>query len=182
MDEFIEIQSSTGTWYQRWLVRFKTTFKQVWLGTCERWERGCLEICNFGGWRIKTLNTPINPRQCDRRKCLGWGCLGHSLCLLLIRCVTWATNSLNLHFFSLLFLPKAEILNAGEVSTLKHPSLYIIRRKKVMSEIDGPLRCVGGFWEGVCEGQGHFPRSDSFRQLSFWALRQPMNGFMVIKC
>ncbi|NXG30722.1 SV2B protein, partial [Dromaius novaehollandiae] len=30
VDEFIEIQSSTGTWYQRWLVRFTTTFKQVW--------------------------------------------------------------------------------------------------------------------------------------------------------
>ncbi|XP_025930288.1 synaptic vesicle glycoprotein 2B isoform X2 [Apteryx rowi] len=30
VDEFIEIQSSTGTWYQRWLVRFMTTFKQVW--------------------------------------------------------------------------------------------------------------------------------------------------------
>ena len=29
MDEFIEIQSSTGTWYQRWLVRFMTIFKQV---------------------------------------------------------------------------------------------------------------------------------------------------------
>ncbi|XP_054997045.1 synaptic vesicle glycoprotein 2B isoform X2 [Sorex araneus] len=29
MDEFIEIQSATGTWYQRWLVRFTTTFKQV---------------------------------------------------------------------------------------------------------------------------------------------------------
>ncbi|NWQ85385.1 SV2B protein, partial [Burhinus bistriatus] len=30
VDEFIEIQSSTGTWYQRWLVRIMTTFKQVW--------------------------------------------------------------------------------------------------------------------------------------------------------
>lgn len=29
VDEFIEIQSSTGTWYQRWLVRITTTFKQV---------------------------------------------------------------------------------------------------------------------------------------------------------
>ncbi|KAL8197458.1 UNVERIFIED_CONTAM: Synaptic vesicle glycoprotein 2B [Gekko kuhli] len=29
VDEFIEIQSSTGTWYQRSLVRFTTTFKQV---------------------------------------------------------------------------------------------------------------------------------------------------------
>lgn len=29
MDEFIEIQSSTGTWYQRWLVRITTTLKQV---------------------------------------------------------------------------------------------------------------------------------------------------------
>ncbi|MBN3310828.1 SV2B protein, partial [Amia calva] len=28
-DEFIEIQSSTGTWYQRWLVRFMTVVKQV---------------------------------------------------------------------------------------------------------------------------------------------------------
>ncbi|NXU26028.1 SV2B protein, partial [Thalassarche chlororhynchos] len=30
VDEFIEIQSSTGTWYQRWLVRITTIFKQVW--------------------------------------------------------------------------------------------------------------------------------------------------------
>ncbi|XP_036245374.1 synaptic vesicle glycoprotein 2B [Molothrus aeneus] len=30
VDEFIEIQSSTGTWYQRWLVRITTTLKQVW--------------------------------------------------------------------------------------------------------------------------------------------------------
>ncbi|KAM9270718.1 LOW QUALITY PROTEIN: synaptic vesicle glycoprotein 2B [Cariama cristata] len=29
LDEY-EIQSSTGTWYQRWLVRITTTFKQVW--------------------------------------------------------------------------------------------------------------------------------------------------------
>ncbi|XP_058855222.1 synaptic vesicle glycoprotein 2B-like [Acipenser ruthenus] len=28
-DEFIEIQSSTGTWYQRWLVRIMTVVKQV---------------------------------------------------------------------------------------------------------------------------------------------------------
>ncbi|XP_065268233.1 synaptic vesicle glycoprotein 2B isoform X2 [Emys orbicularis] len=30
IDEFIEIQSSTGAWYQRWLVRFTTTLKQIW--------------------------------------------------------------------------------------------------------------------------------------------------------
>uniref|UniRef100_A0A8D0H6F2 Synaptic vesicle glycoprotein 2B n=1 Tax=Sphenodon punctatus TaxID=8508 RepID=A0A8D0H6F2_SPHPU len=30
VDEFIEIQSSTGTWFQRLLVRFTTVFKQVW--------------------------------------------------------------------------------------------------------------------------------------------------------
>ncbi|KAH1183831.1 hypothetical protein KIL84_014447 [Mauremys mutica] len=30
IDEFIEIQSSTGSWYQRWLVRIMTTLKQVW--------------------------------------------------------------------------------------------------------------------------------------------------------
>nr|XP_054498155.1 synaptic vesicle glycoprotein 2B isoform X2 [Agelaius phoeniceus] len=30
VDEFIEIQSSTGTWYQRWLVRITTTLRQVW--------------------------------------------------------------------------------------------------------------------------------------------------------
>ncbi|XP_068131257.1 synaptic vesicle glycoprotein 2B [Hyperolius riggenbachi] len=30
LDEFIEIQSSTGTWFQRWFVRFMTTLKQVW--------------------------------------------------------------------------------------------------------------------------------------------------------
>ncbi|KAG2471053.1 SV2B protein, partial [Polypterus senegalus] len=28
-DEFIEIQSSTGTWYQRWLVRIMTVVKQI---------------------------------------------------------------------------------------------------------------------------------------------------------
>ncbi|XP_048418823.1 synaptic vesicle glycoprotein 2B-like isoform X2 [Stegostoma tigrinum] len=30
VDEFIEIQSSTGTWFQRWLVRIMTVVKQVW--------------------------------------------------------------------------------------------------------------------------------------------------------
>ncbi|XP_056427853.1 synaptic vesicle glycoprotein 2B [Hyla sarda] len=30
VDEFIEIQSSTGTWFQRWLVRVMTVVKQVW--------------------------------------------------------------------------------------------------------------------------------------------------------
>ncbi|XP_067873746.1 synaptic vesicle glycoprotein 2B-like isoform X2 [Heterodontus francisci] len=30
IDEFIEIQSSTGTWLQRWLVRIMTVVKQVW--------------------------------------------------------------------------------------------------------------------------------------------------------
>ncbi|XP_077328377.1 synaptic vesicle glycoprotein 2B [Lithobates pipiens] len=30
LDEFIEIQSSTGTWFQRWFVRFTTLVKQVW--------------------------------------------------------------------------------------------------------------------------------------------------------
>lgn len=25
-----------------------------------------------------------------------------------------------------------------------------------MSEVDGPLRCVGGFWESLHKGQGHF--------------------------
>ncbi|KAM5172268.1 synaptic vesicle glycoprotein 2B isoform 1-T1 [Mantella aurantiaca] len=30
LDEFIEIQSSTGTWFQRWLVRLMTVVKQVW--------------------------------------------------------------------------------------------------------------------------------------------------------
>ncbi|XP_053320183.1 synaptic vesicle glycoprotein 2B-like [Spea bombifrons] len=30
MDEFIEIQSSTGTWFQRWFVRIMTLVKQVW--------------------------------------------------------------------------------------------------------------------------------------------------------
>ncbi|XP_073424839.1 synaptic vesicle glycoprotein 2B [Dendrobates tinctorius] len=29
-DEFIEIQSSTGTWFQRWFVRVMTVVKQVW--------------------------------------------------------------------------------------------------------------------------------------------------------
>ncbi|KAM6426238.1 synaptic vesicle glycoprotein 2B isoform 1-T3 [Liasis olivaceus] len=29
IDEFIEIQNSTGTWYQRWFVRATTTFRQV---------------------------------------------------------------------------------------------------------------------------------------------------------
>ncbi|KAM4675093.1 synaptic vesicle glycoprotein 2B [Discoglossus pictus] len=30
LDEFIEIQSATGTWIQRWFIRFMTTVKQVW--------------------------------------------------------------------------------------------------------------------------------------------------------
>ncbi|XP_030046303.1 synaptic vesicle glycoprotein 2B isoform X2 [Microcaecilia unicolor] len=30
IDEFIEIQNSTGTWFQRWFVRITTTAKQVW--------------------------------------------------------------------------------------------------------------------------------------------------------
>nr|XP_033776513.1 synaptic vesicle glycoprotein 2B isoform X3 [Geotrypetes seraphini] len=30
IDEFIEIQNSTGTWFQRWFVRIMTTAKQVW--------------------------------------------------------------------------------------------------------------------------------------------------------
>uniref|UniRef100_F6UEH8 Synaptic vesicle glycoprotein 2B n=4 Tax=Equus TaxID=9789 RepID=F6UEH8_HORSE len=46
MDEFIEIQSSTGTWYQRWLVRFKTTFKQVWDNAL---------YCVLGPYRMNTL-------------------------------------------------------------------------------------------------------------------------------
>ncbi|XP_045755418.1 synaptic vesicle glycoprotein 2B [Mirounga angustirostris] len=46
MDEFIEIQSSTGTWYQRWLVRFKTTFKQVWDNAM---------YCVMGPYRMNTL-------------------------------------------------------------------------------------------------------------------------------
>ncbi|OCT86798.1 synaptic vesicle glycoprotein 2B [Xenopus laevis] len=29
-DEFIEIQSSTGTWFQRWFVRIMTVVKQIW--------------------------------------------------------------------------------------------------------------------------------------------------------
>uniref|UniRef100_A0A2K6T0V2 Synaptic vesicle glycoprotein 2B n=1 Tax=Saimiri boliviensis boliviensis TaxID=39432 RepID=A0A2K6T0V2_SAIBB len=46
MDEFIEIQSSTGTWYQRWLVRFKTIFKQVWDNAL---------YCVMGPYRMNTL-------------------------------------------------------------------------------------------------------------------------------
>ncbi|XP_032108657.1 synaptic vesicle glycoprotein 2B [Sapajus apella] len=46
MDEFIEIQSSTGTWYQRWLVRFKTIFKQVWDNAL---------YCIMGPYRMNTL-------------------------------------------------------------------------------------------------------------------------------
>ncbi|KAM5177263.1 synaptic vesicle glycoprotein 2B isoform 2-T2 [Callospermophilus lateralis] len=46
MDEFIEIQSSTGTWYQRWLVRFSTTFKQVWDNAL---------YCVMGPYRMNTL-------------------------------------------------------------------------------------------------------------------------------
>ncbi|XP_072258793.1 synaptic vesicle glycoprotein 2B [Pyxicephalus adspersus] len=30
LDEFIEIQSSTGTWFQRWFVRLMTVVKQIW--------------------------------------------------------------------------------------------------------------------------------------------------------
>ncbi|XP_052616270.1 synaptic vesicle glycoprotein 2B [Peromyscus californicus insignis] len=46
MDEFIEIQSSTGTWYQRWLVRFMTIFKQVWDNAL---------YCVMGPYRMNTL-------------------------------------------------------------------------------------------------------------------------------
>ncbi|XP_058521365.1 synaptic vesicle glycoprotein 2B [Ochotona princeps] len=46
VDEFIEIQSATGTWYQRWLVRFKTTFKQVWDNAL---------YCVMGPYRTNTL-------------------------------------------------------------------------------------------------------------------------------
>ncbi|XP_038603051.1 synaptic vesicle glycoprotein 2B [Tachyglossus aculeatus] len=46
MDEFIEIQSSTGTWYQRWLVRFTTTVKQVWDNAL---------YCVMGPYRMNTL-------------------------------------------------------------------------------------------------------------------------------
>lgn len=46
MDEFIEIQSSTGTWYQRWLVRLSTTFKQVWDNAL---------YCVMGPYRMNTL-------------------------------------------------------------------------------------------------------------------------------
>ncbi|XP_075414528.1 synaptic vesicle glycoprotein 2B [Tenrec ecaudatus] len=46
MDEFIEIQSSTGTWYQRWLVRFNTTFKEVWDNAL---------YCVMGPYRMNTL-------------------------------------------------------------------------------------------------------------------------------
>ncbi|XP_044518406.1 synaptic vesicle glycoprotein 2B isoform X4 [Gracilinanus agilis] len=46
MDEFIEIQSSTGTWYQRWLVRLTTTFKQVWDNAL---------YCVMGPYRMNTL-------------------------------------------------------------------------------------------------------------------------------
>ncbi|KAK2498425.1 hypothetical protein MC885_010022 [Smutsia gigantea] len=46
MDEFIEIQSATGTWYQRWLVRVRTTFKQVWDNAL---------YCVMGPYRMNTL-------------------------------------------------------------------------------------------------------------------------------
>ncbi|XP_078071565.1 synaptic vesicle glycoprotein 2Ca isoform X4 [Mustelus asterias] len=31
IDELIEIQTDTGTWYMRWLVRIKTVFSQIWM-------------------------------------------------------------------------------------------------------------------------------------------------------
>ncbi|XP_072113264.1 synaptic vesicle glycoprotein 2Ca isoform X4 [Mobula birostris] len=31
IDELIEIQTDTGTWYMRWFVRIKTVFSQIWL-------------------------------------------------------------------------------------------------------------------------------------------------------
>ncbi|XP_054569287.1 synaptic vesicle glycoprotein 2B isoform X3 [Eptesicus fuscus] len=46
MDEFFEIQNATGTWYQRCLVRFKTTFKQVWDNA---------QYCLLGPYRMNTL-------------------------------------------------------------------------------------------------------------------------------
>ncbi|XP_067827479.1 synaptic vesicle glycoprotein 2B-like isoform X4 [Heptranchias perlo] len=46
MDEFIEIQSSTGTWFQRWLVRIMTVVKQVW---------GNMLLCFLPKYRMTTL-------------------------------------------------------------------------------------------------------------------------------
>uniref|UniRef100_UPI00398ED0E5 synaptic vesicle glycoprotein 2B-like isoform X3 n=1 Tax=Pristiophorus japonicus TaxID=55135 RepID=UPI00398ED0E5 len=46
MDEFIEIQSSTGTWFQRWLVRIMTVVKQVWQN---------ILLCFLPKYRMTTL-------------------------------------------------------------------------------------------------------------------------------
>ncbi|XP_069481181.1 synaptic vesicle glycoprotein 2B isoform X2 [Ambystoma mexicanum] len=46
MDAFIEIQSSTGTWFQRWFVRLMTTIKQVWEN---------MLFCFSGQYRRNTL-------------------------------------------------------------------------------------------------------------------------------
>ncbi|XP_059808469.1 synaptic vesicle glycoprotein 2B-like isoform X3 [Hypanus sabinus] len=46
MDEFIEIQSSTGTWFQRWLVRIMTVVKQVWQN---------MLLCFLPKYRMTTL-------------------------------------------------------------------------------------------------------------------------------
>ncbi|XP_078540220.1 synaptic vesicle glycoprotein 2B [Lissotriton helveticus] len=46
MDEFIEIQSSTGTWIQRGFVRFTTTVKQIWENTL---------FCFAGQYRRNTV-------------------------------------------------------------------------------------------------------------------------------
>lgn len=130
---------------------------------------------------------PINPRRRDGEGSALDGTFGTQLGLLITYHVVWANVTmtyLNLSFFSLLFLPKAEILNTGEMSTVsKHPSLYVICRKKGMSEGDGPLGCVGGFWESLQEGQGHFSgEGPPVANSAVKAPRQPMNGWMVIKC
>ncbi|XP_043934301.1 synaptic vesicle glycoprotein 2B [Protopterus annectens] len=46
IDEFIEIQSSTGSWYQRWLVRIMTVAKQIWENVL---------ICFSGKYRRNTV-------------------------------------------------------------------------------------------------------------------------------
>lgn len=76
VDEFIEIQSSTGTWYQRWLVRITTTLKQV-----KRRKKLCTVLqCLFASGHC-TLKSWLSPQKiCFLQRAVVWL---HILC----RCV-----------------------------------------------------------------------------------------------
>lgn len=78
-------------------------------------SRSSTEICNLSGRELETLNTPINPRQCDGEEAAlpgGVWALAHAH--LSLTQSSSDTNSRKLSFLSLLFFPQAETLNIGK--------------------------------------------------------------------